>query len=93
MMYVRFALSLLNVGDLLLERGIDIRHETVRHWRSRFDVAAFGSFVAEVPPPLAIGTVTLADGTHVKGFLAEPRAIIGAKDITAFGGWREFIDA
>ena len=57
------------------------------------DVAAFGSFVAEVPPPLAIGTVTLADGTHVKGFLAEPRAIIGAEDITAFGGWREFIDA
>ncbi len=52
------------------------------------DVAAFGSFVAEVPPPLAIGTVTLADGTQVKGFVAEPRAIDGAEDITALGGWR-----
>jgi hypothetical protein len=29
------------------------------------DVAAFGSFVAEVVPPLAIGTVTLADGSSV----------------------------
>src|SRR3546814_5168518 len=33
------------------------------------DVAAFGSFVAEVPAPLAIGTVALADGTSVKGFV------------------------
>jgi len=36
MMYVRFPLSLLNVEDLLLERGIDICHETVRHWVDRF---------------------------------------------------------
>ena len=52
------------------------------------DVAAFGSFVAEVPPPLAIGTVMLADGSSVKGFVAEPRALAGAEDITGFGGWR-----
>jgi len=36
MMYVRFPLSLLNVEDLLHERGIDICHETVRYWRNRF---------------------------------------------------------
>ena len=30
MMYVRFLLSLRNVEDLLAERGIDIRYETVR---------------------------------------------------------------
>ena len=54
------------------------------------DVAAFGSFVAEVPPPLAIGTVTLADGSQVKGFVAEPRALTGAEDITALGGWRAY---
>lgn len=52
---------------------------------------AFGSFVAEVPPPLAIGTVTLIDGTSVKGFVAEPRALIDATDITGFGGWRAYI--
>jgi allophanate hydrolase len=55
------------------------------------DVAAFGSFVAEVPPPLAIGTVTLADGSLVKGFVAEPRAIANAEDITALGGWRAYM--
>jgi len=55
------------------------------------DMAAFGSFVAEVPPPLAIGTVTLEDGSMVKGFVAEPRAVIGAEDITGLGGWRAYI--
>ncbi len=55
------------------------------------DMAAFGSFVAEVPPPLAIGTVTLEDGSLVKGFVAEPRAIVGAEDITDLGGWRAFV--
>lgn len=54
-------------------------------------LAEFGSFVAEVPPPLAIGTVSLADGTSVKGFVAEPRAIDGAEDITHLGGWRAYI--
>ena len=54
-------------------------------------IAEFGSFVVEVPPPLAIGTVTLADGSSVKGFVAEPRALTGAEDITQLGGWRAFI--
>ena len=36
MMYVRFPLSLRNVEDLLFERGIDLCHETVRHWWNRF---------------------------------------------------------
>ncbi len=55
------------------------------------DMAAFGSFTAEVPAPLAIGTVTLADGSSVKGFVSEPRATEGAEDITALGGWRAYI--
>jgi allophanate hydrolase len=55
------------------------------------DVEAFGSFTAEVPAPLAIGTVTLEDGTSVKGFVAEPRALDGATDITHLGGWRAYI--
>jgi putative transposase len=32
MMCIRFPLSLRNVEDLLHERGIDIRHETLRFW-------------------------------------------------------------
>jgi len=57
------------------------------------EMAAFGSFVAEVPPPLAIGTVHLETGEAVKGFVAEPRAIVGAREVTAFGGWRAFVAA
>ena len=39
---------------------------------------AFGSFVAEVPAPMTIGTAELEDGTRVKGFSCEPAALEGA---------------
>ena len=55
------------------------------------DVSAFGSFVTEVPAPLAIGTVSLEDGSVVHGFVAEPRALTGALDITLHGGWRAYL--
>ncbi|HEX4363998.1 MAG TPA: allophanate hydrolase [Solirubrobacteraceae bacterium] len=51
---------------------------------------AFGRLVAGVPPPLTIGTITLADGRTVKGFLCESSAVAGAADITSYGGWRSF---
>ncbi|HXF88252.1 MAG TPA: allophanate hydrolase [Xanthobacteraceae bacterium] len=54
-------------------------------------VAAFGKFVATIPPPLSIGTVTLADGETVKGFLVEAAAVAQATDISSFGGWRAFV--
>jgi allophanate hydrolase len=53
--------------------------------------AAFGKFVAAIPPPLSIGTVRLADGRGIKGFLVEPADINGARDISAFSGWRAFV--
>jgi len=53
--------------------------------------AGFGRFVAAVPPPLSIGTLELAGGGAVKGFLVEAEAIDGARDITSFGGWRKFV--
>jgi allophanate hydrolase len=55
------------------------------------DHESFGSFVADVPPPLCIGTVELADGSTSKGFLVEPWAIDGAPDITDHGGWRAYV--
>ena len=55
--------------------------------------AGFGALVARVPPPLAIGTVELRDGSRVKGFLCEEHALSGAKDITAHGGWRAYLKA
>ncbi|QWG23920.1 allophanate hydrolase [Bradyrhizobium sediminis] len=53
--------------------------------------ASFGNFVAAIPPPLSIGTVRLADGRGVKGFLVEPADVGAARDISAFGGWRAFM--
>jgi len=51
----------------------------------------FGRFTAAVPPPLSIGSVRLSDGRWVKGFLVEAEAVKGARDISGFGGWREFV--
>jgi allophanate hydrolase len=53
--------------------------------------AAFGEFVAAIPPPLSIGTIRLADGRGVKGFIVEPAGVVGARDISAFSGWRAFM--
>jgi allophanate hydrolase len=53
--------------------------------------AAFGQFVAAIPPPLSIGTIKLADGRGVKGFIVEPAALEGARDISTFGGWRAYV--
>ena len=50
----------------------------------------FGSFVAAVPPPLAIGNVRLNTGEWVKGFVCEPLALQGAREITQFGGWKNY---
>jgi allophanate hydrolase len=52
---------------------------------------AFGWFVALIPAPLVISTLTLVDGRKVKGFLCESHAAVSAEDITAFGGWRAWL--
>lgn len=57
----------------------------------RMPLRQFGSFVAEVPPPMAIGNLKLASNHEVKGFLCEPVAIAAATDITGFGGWRAYL--
>lgn len=54
--------------------------------------AAFGDFVSKIPAPLGIGKVTLAGGEEVPGFIAEPRSIEGAEEITSFGGWRAWLN-
>ncbi len=53
--------------------------------------AAFGDFVSKIPGPLGIGKVLLEDGSEVPGFIAEPRAMDGAEEITRFGGWKAWL--
>ncbi len=54
---------------------------------------AFGSFVAGIPAPLGIGSVQLEDGSSVAGFICEGIGIEGAKDITALGDWKAYLQA
>jgi allophanate hydrolase len=56
-------------------------------------VAQYGSFVALIPGPLGIGSLELADGSRVQGFVCEALAVAGAQDITSLGGWRAYIAA
>jgi allophanate hydrolase len=53
--------------------------------------SAFGRFVNAIPAPMAIGTIRLADGRSVKGFLVEPEVLGEARDITGYGGWRAYM--
>lgn len=53
--------------------------------------ARVGDFLALIPSPLGLGTVRLADGRAVTGFLAEAAGVVGAEDITALGGWRGYL--
>jgi allophanate hydrolase len=51
----------------------------------------FGSFVAGIPAPLGIGTITLASGEQVQGFVCEQYVANEAMDISHFGGWRAYL--
>jgi allophanate hydrolase len=73
-------------GLVKTEQGAAIRVEL---WE--IPLARFGELVAEIPAPLGIGTLLLADGRRVKGFICEPWALQGATDITEFGGWRNYV--
>ncbi|MBB4302788.1 allophanate hydrolase [Rhodobium orientis] len=53
----------------------------------------FGAFMDGVKSPLGIGTLTLESGEEVKGFLCEAAGLKGAREITAFGGWRSYMAA
>jgi allophanate hydrolase len=53
--------------------------------------SGFADFVANVPAPMAIGSLELVDGSRVPGFLCEQLALEGAKDITAHGDWRAYL--
>lgn len=71
--------GLLRVG----EGGTSIAGEL---WALPYD--GLGRLLTVIPSPLGLGTIALADGTSVKGFLCEAFATQGANDISKSGGWR-----
>ncbi|MFC9847057.1 allophanate hydrolase [Streptomyces sp. NPDC060223] len=59
----------------------------------RLPAEGLGRLLAELPRPMTLGRVELADGGHIPGFLCEPSALEGAEDITRYGGWRPYLRA
>jgi len=53
----------------------------------------FGSFVANIPAPLGIGKVEVADGRWLPGFICEPWGIEHGLDISQLGGWRAYLNS
>lgn len=49
-----------------------------------------GAFLSTISSPLGLGSVEMEDGTWVKGFICEPYGLVGARDVTAWGGWRAY---
>ncbi len=54
---------------------------------------ALGGFLSLIPSPLGLGTLELEDGSSVHGFICEPAAIPGSREITSFGGWRAYLQS
>ena len=75
----------------LLRVGGDGAAIAVEVWDMPVD--AVGSFLALISPPLGLGSLELADGRWVHGFICEAHALTTARDVTAFGGWRAFMQA
>jgi allophanate hydrolase len=59
----------------------------------RLPAEGLGRLLTALPRPMTLGSVQLADGTEVPGFLCEPSALTDAEDITSFGGWRSYLNA
>lgn len=58
-------------------------------------VAAVGQLLVQIPAPLGLGTLELDSGDLVKGFVCEAAAAStggAARDITAYGGWRPYLE-
>ncbi|POX51710.1 allophanate hydrolase [Streptomyces sp. Ru72] len=56
----------------------------------RLPAEGLGRLLTALPRPMALGSVELADGGRVPGFLCEPGALTGTEDITEYGGWRTY---
>ncbi|MFE2212481.1 allophanate hydrolase [Streptomyces canus] len=59
----------------------------------RLPAEGLGRLLTALPRPMTLGSVQLADGTEVPGFLCEPSALGDARDITSYGGWRSYLNA
>ncbi|WP_158861687.1 allophanate hydrolase [Leifsonia sp. AG29] len=57
----------------------------------RISTAALGTLLGALPAPMTLGPTRLSDGRSVVGFGCTADALTGAHDITATGGWRDYL--
>lgn len=54
-------------------------------------VAGLVQILQQEPAGLCIGKIKLADNSEVLGVLGEPFLCLGKREITEFGGWRNYL--
>ncbi|WP_026462680.1 allophanate hydrolase [Adhaeribacter aquaticus] len=54
-------------------------------------VGNLGKFLVQIPHPLGLGKVELADGSWVQGFICEQYIAAFSEDITEFFSWENFL--
>ncbi|MDQ8202091.1 allophanate hydrolase [Pelagicoccus sp. SDUM812003] len=52
----------------------------------------WAAFIAQIPAPLGIANIELADGSFVKGFSCEAWAVEDAKEVTQHASWRTYLE-
>ncbi|GHK03196.1 amidase [Streptomyces sp. Y2F8-2] len=57
----------------------------------RLPAEGLGRLLTALPRPMTLGSVELADGSRVPGFLCEPSALTDTEDITEYGSWRTYV--
>lgn len=55
--------------------------------------AGLGSFLAQLPAPMALTAVELNDGRTVTGFTCTHDSVVGASDITQYRDWLTYLSA
>lgn len=79
----------LQAARLLYEGPWVAERYAVEVWE--LPVRELGTFVAGIAAPLGLGKLELADGRHQTGFICEPCGFGDARDISHFGGWRQYL--
>ncbi|WP_458107897.1 allophanate hydrolase [Arthrobacter sp. R3-55] len=54
--------------------------------------AALGSFLAELPEPMLLGSITLDDGSKAVGFACDAVAAAEGRDITEYRDWIKYLE-
>ncbi|MFF3440201.1 allophanate hydrolase [Streptosporangium sp. NPDC002721] len=88
-----YRLYALNGGDLPLPGLVRSTSGGVQVEVELYDLSAsaLGTLLTQTTSPLGLGTIELADGRAVHGFLCEPYATEDAPDISHHGNWPDYL--